>query len=168
MKKGSTQILIFLCFFYLAFLLFYEFPFLSHRIQPISVGTTTTGNTVIRPLQLATQKDTQSVASPVRPYKLPRRLRLPHQSQTALTVSSLQFNRTGHVSSGLEKSALDAWQLGTASFFFCLLFVKNFIIPLQNPKIIVVMQKIKEFSCFLFPSILTFSLHDKRKKWVIS
>lgn len=138
MKKGSTQILIFLCFFYLAFLLFYEFPFLSRRIQPISVGTTTTGNTVIRPLQLATQKDTQSVASPVRPYKLPRRLRLPHQSQTALTVSSLQFNRTGHVSSGLEKSALDAWQLGTAFFFF---FGKNFIIPLQNPKIIVVMQK---------------------------
>ncbi|XP_078181367.1 hydroxyproline O-galactosyltransferase GALT6-like [Carex rostrata] len=113
MKKGSTQILIFLCFFYLAFLLFYEFPFLSHRIQPISVGTTTTGNTVIRPLLLATQKDTQSVASPVRPHKLPRRLHLPHQSQTTLTVSSLQFNRTGHVSSGLEKSALDAWQLGS-------------------------------------------------------
>lgn len=122
MKKGSAQILIFLSFFYLAFLLFYEFPFLSRRIQPISVGTTTTGNTVIRPLQqLATQKDTQSVASPVRPYKLPRRLRLPHQSKTALTVSSLQFNRTGHVSSGLEKSALDAWQLGTAFFFFCFL-----------------------------------------------
>ncbi|KAJ4747099.1 hypothetical protein LUZ62_052469 [Rhynchospora pubera] len=112
MKKGSAQVLLSLCLLYLAFLLFYEFPFLSQRVNPLSVGTATTPNTVLRPLQLATEKDTQTIASPVRPSKLPRRLRLPQQRQTPLTVSSLQFNRTGY-GSGLEKSALDAWRLGS-------------------------------------------------------
>jgi hypothetical protein len=119
MKSGSARILLFLCLFYLAFLFFYEFPSLSRRIHPIPVGAAAKGSTVLRPLQLATQKDTQTIASPVRPSKLPRRLRVPQQRQTPVIISAIQFNRTGYVSSGLEKSALDAWQLGSASSFTC-------------------------------------------------
>lgn len=140
MKNGSARVLLFLCLFYLAFLFFYEFPFLSRGIHPMPIGgAATTGSTVLRPLLLATQKDTQTIASPVRPSKLPRRLRAPHQSQTPVIISALQFNRTGYVSSGLEKSALDAWRLGTASSFL-FAFCENCIIPLENPKINALLQ----------------------------
>jgi hypothetical protein len=129
MKSGSARILLFLFLFYLAFLFFYEFPSLSRRIHHIPLGGAATGSTVLRPLQLATQKDTQTIASPVRPSKLPRRLRVPQQSQTPVLISALQFNRTGYVSSGLEKSALDAWQLGTA--LPLLLFFAFFLLKLH-------------------------------------
>ncbi|KAJ3670175.1 hypothetical protein LUZ60_010499 [Juncus effusus] len=109
MKKKQAQIILTLSLLYLAFLFLWELPFLSHRIPSQS-----TANRVVLTQRLATQKDTQEIFSPFRPSKLPRRLRLPRQhSRAPLAVSSLQFNRTGPTSSDLDKSALDAWQIGT-------------------------------------------------------